>query len=64
MKGVSLLFSFGSIAIFGKFIKIHVSVFPDPSGRVVKFSPVPDDGEKLGGTFKKKIKSIPPQELF
>ena len=44
-------------------IKFTFSVFPDPSGRVGKFSPVPDDGEKLGGTFKKKIKSIPQQEL-
>ena len=45
-------------------IKFTFSVFTDPSGRVGKFSPVPYDGEKLGGTFKKKIKSIPLQELW
>ena len=32
-------------------LKFNFSVFPDPSGRVDKFSLVPDDGEKLGGTF-------------
>ena len=44
-------------------LKFSFSIFPDPSGRVAKFCPVPDDGQKLGGTFKKKIKSIPQQEL-
>ena len=35
-------------------LKFGFSVFPEPSGRVAKFFPVPDDGQKLGGTFKKK----------
>ena len=44
-------------------LKFSFSVFPDSSGRVTKISPVPDDAEKLEGTFKKKIQSIPLQEL-
>ena len=43
-------------------IKFTFSVFPDHSGPVGKFFPHPEGGEKLGGTFLKKIKSIAQQE--
>ena len=47
-----------------KLIKFMFLIFTDSSGRVGQFFPDPYDGEILGGTFKKKIKSAPPLELF
>ena len=45
-------------------LKTMFSVYLDPSGRVAKFFPVPNEGEKLGETFEKKNKSITPPKLF
>ena len=47
-------FLFAMSRFLANLLKFSFSVFPDTSGRVDKFSPVPDDGEKLGGTLKKK----------
>ena len=62
-EDISYCFLLGPSRFSAYLLKFSFSVFPDPSGCVGKFSPVPDEGEKLGGTFKKIIKSIPPLEV-
>ena len=57
-------FLFAPFRFFPILIKFTFLIFPDPSGRVEKFFPNPGNGEKLAGSFKKKIKSIRQQELF
>ena len=51
---ISYCFLLAPLRFLANLFKFSFSVFPDSSGRVVKFFPVPNDGEKLGGTFKKK----------
>ena len=57
-------FLFGPFCFLPILIKFTFLIFTDTSGRVGNFFPDPGNGEKLAGTFlKKKIKSIPRQEV-